>query len=240
MDWLLNIKRLKKEKNLTNEALAERSGISIGTLNKLLAGASADPKFSTLCALSDALGVSIDEMMGRKKFDGADMYKNEYFAKYMELGQEGRALVNRIIAEEHARVLREQSTVTYSLDVPKTRIIRLYNISASAGTGSYLSSSDYTNISLYSTPVTDEADFAVKVYGDSMLPKFSSGDILLVKSAKSVERGEYGIFSVDGESFVKKYGGDRLISLNPEYADIPLSEFNQTVCFGKVLGKLKK
>ena len=26
----------------------------------------------------------------------------------------------------------------------------------------------------------------------------------------------------------------------PEYSDIPLSEFNQTVCFGKVLGKLKK
>ena len=88
--------------------------------------------------------------------------------------------------------------------------------------------------------MTDEADFAVKVYGDSMLPKYMSGDILLVKSAKAVEVGEYGIFSVDGESYVKKFGGDRLISVNPEYSDIMLSEFNQTVCFGKVLGKLKK
>ena len=240
MDWLSNIKKIKKEKNLTNEALAERSGISLGTINKLFAGASADPKFSTLCALSDTLGVSIDEMMGRKRAEENAFMGNEYFEKYMELGEEGRAMVNRIIAEEHARVLREQSTVTYSLDVPKTRVIRLYNISASAGTGSYLSSSDYTNISLYSTPVTDEADFAVKVYGDSMLPKYTSGDILLVKSKKSVEVGEYGIFSVDGDSFVKKFGGDRLISLNPAYSDIPLSEFNQVVCFGKVLGKLKK
>ena len=89
-------------------------------------------------------------------------------------------------------------------------------------------------------PVTDEADFAVKVYGDSMLPKYASGDILLVKSAESVDTGEYGIFSVDGESFVKKFGGDRLISLNPAYADISLSEFSRIVCFGKVLGKLKK
>ena len=73
-----------------------------------------------------------------------------------------------------------------------------------------------------------------------MLPKYTSGDILLIKSANEVEIGEYGIFSVDGESFVKKFGGDRLISLNPEYGDISLSEFNRVVCFGKVLGKLKK
>ena len=240
MDWLSNIKKLKKDQNFTNEALAERSGVSLGTINKLFSGASADPKFSTLCMLSEAFGVSIDEMMGRKKNDDPELTKSEYFSKYMELGEEGRALVNRVIDEEYARVLREQSTVTYSLDMPKTRIVRLYNISASAGTGSYLSSSDYTNISLYSTPVTDEADFAVKVYGDSMLPKYASGDILLVKSAESVDAGEYGIFSVDGESFVKKFGGDRLISLNPAYADISLSEFSRIVCFGNVLGKLKK
>ena len=85
MEWLSNIKKLKKEQNLTNEALAERSGISLGTINKLFAGASSDPKYSTLCALSDAFGVSIDEMMGRKKGDDLELAKNEYFAKYMEL-----------------------------------------------------------------------------------------------------------------------------------------------------------
>lgn len=240
MDWLLNIKKIKKEKNLTNEALAEMSGISIGTLNKLLSGASADPKFSTLCALSQALGVSIDEMTGRKKVTDNTYIKSDYFQKYMELDKEGRDAVDRVLEREHERILREQALATYSLDLPQTRSIKLYNIAASAGTGSYLSSSDFTNISIYSTPATDEADFAVKVYGDSMLPKFTSGDILLIKSANSVNIGDFGIFSVDGESFVKKFGGDRLISLNPDYNDIKLSEFNQIVCFGKVLGKLKK
>ena len=240
MDWLLNIKKIKKEQNLTNDTLAEKSGISIGTLNKLLSGASADPKFSTLCALSDALGVSIDEMTGRKKNTEPSYIKKEYFQKNMELDEEGRDAVDRVLKREHDRTLREQAMATYSLDLPKTRTIKLYNIAASAGTGSYLSSSDYTNISIYSTPATDEADFAIKVYGDSMIPKFSSGDILLIKSAESVDEGEFGIFSVDGESFVKKFGVDRLISLNPAYNDIKLSEFNQIVCFGKVLGKLKK
>ncbi|MBO5006445.1 MAG: helix-turn-helix transcriptional regulator, partial [Clostridia bacterium] len=157
-----------------------------------------------------------------------------------ELDKDGRDAVDRVLEREHERILREQSLATYSLDMPQTRSIKLYNIAASAGTGSYLSSSDFTNISIYSTPVTDEADFAVKVYGDSMLPKFTSGDILLIKSAGSVNIGDFGIFSVDGESFVKKFGGDRLISLNPDYNDIKFSEFNNIVCFGKVLGKLKK
>ncbi|MGN1095849.1 MAG: helix-turn-helix domain-containing protein [Eubacteriales bacterium] len=241
MDWLQNIKKIKKEKNLTNEALAEISGISVGTLNKLLAGASADPKFSTVLSLSSALGVSLDEITGKARPSFSESpEKREFFRKYMELDADGRKTVDRVIIEEHERVMREQSTATYSLDAPKIRTIKLYNISVSAGTGSYLSSDDYTNISLYSTPVTDEADFAVKVYGNSMLPKYSSGDILLIKSTEHVEVGEFGIFSVDGESFVKKFGGDRLISLNPEYSDIKLSEMNHAVCFGKVLGKLKK
>lgn len=239
MDWLINIKRIKKEKNLTNEVLADISGISVGTLNKLLSGASADPKISTFLALSRALGVSLDEIMGQSREKEA-LPKNETLRKYMELDTEGRRRSDRVINEEYDRMKREESTATYTLDAPKIRTVKLYNIAVSAGTGSYLSSSDYTNISLYSNPITDEADFAVKVYGDSMLPRYSSGDILLIKSSQSVDIGEYGIFSVDGESFVKKFGGDRLISINPEYSDIKLSEFSQIVCFGKVIGKLKK
>ena len=237
MYWLQIIKARKKEKNLTNDELSEISGISIGTLNKLLSGASADPKLSTIIALSSALGISLGDIEGRHK-NTPEL--NESVKKYMELDKEGRVRADETINREYERMKRDESTATYSLDAPKIRSVKLYNISVSAGTGSYLSSSDYTTISLYSNPVTDEADFAVKVYGDSMLPRYSSGDILLIKSAQSVDVGDYGIFSVDGESFVKKFGGDRLISLNPDYSDIKLSEFNQTVCFGKVLGKLKK
>ncbi len=239
MELLAYIKKVKKEKNLTNETLSSLSGISVGTLNKLLSGASADPKISTVIALCDALGITLDEATGRAKATSQPQ-KNETIRKYMALDAEGRRRADALIKDEYARVLREEQTSTYSLDAPNIRSLRLYNISVSAGTGSYLSSSDFTEISLYSTPVTDEADFAVKVYGDSMLPRYSSGDILLIKSAKSVDVGEFGIFSVDGESFVKKFGGDRLVSLNPEYSDIKISDFNELICFGKVIGKLKK
>ena len=36
------------------------------------------------------------------------------------------------------------------------------------------------------------------------------------------------------------YGGDRLISLNPAYRDIVLNDHDEIICFGKVIGRLKK
>ena len=52
MNWLENVKNIKKKRGLTNESLSAQSEISLGTLNKLLSGATADPKLSTLLALA--------------------------------------------------------------------------------------------------------------------------------------------------------------------------------------------
>ena len=236
MNWLDSIKRIKKEKGLTNDALSELSGISLGTLNKLLSGATEDPKLSTLLSLKDALGVSFDKLLG---IDGAEM-DAELRAKYASLDRAGRETVDYIINKEHARVAREREAKPYTLENPQVRRIKLFDTAASAGTGTYLSESSATDISVYSNPITDAADFAVRVSGDSMMPKYHNGDILLVEQTEQVGEGELGIFTVDGEAFFKKYGGDRLISLNPEYKDIPIGAYNDVHCFGRVIGRLRK
>jgi len=237
MNWLDNIKRLKKEKNLTNDALSELSGISLGTLNKLLAGATEDPKLSTLLALKKALGVSMDEMLGVGTSPIIDVALME---KYSALDRSGRETVDYIINKEYTRVAREREAKPYTLENPSIRRIKLFNTAASAGTGVYLSDSDSSDISVYSNPITDAADFAVRVSGDSMMPKYHNGDILLVEQTEQVSEGELGIFTVDGEAFFKKFGGDRLISLNPEYKDIPIGVYNDVHCFGRVIGRLRK
>lgn len=239
MDWLDFIKKRKKEQGLTNDALSERSGIAIGTLNKLLSGASQDPKLSTLLPLANALGCTLDEMLGMAKEDHLSL-PAELSKKYVELDEDGKEAVSYTINKEHARVLKERTEIPYSLDTATVRKIRLYDTPASAGTGSYLFGDDYTEISIYSNSKTEGADFAVRVYGDSMMPKYENGDILLVEGADEIANGEIGIFSLNGESYFKKYGGDRLISYNPKYRDIPLSEIDEFLCFGRVIGKLKK
>ncbi len=239
MEWLENIKKLKKEKGLTNESLSERSGISVGTLNKLLSGATTDPKLSTLRPLADALEVSLDELLAIQK-ENTPGLPAALAAKYGELDDSGRETVEYIINKEHERVMKDRAAKPYSLETPAVRRLKLYNIAVSAGTGSYLADGDYSEISVYANAKTDAADFAVRVYGDSMSPRYESGDILLVSKTDEIDRGELGIFSLNGESYFKKYGGDRLISLNPAYRDILLNSHDEIVCFGKVIGRLKK
>lgn len=239
MEWLENIKRLKKEKGFTNESLSEKSGISIGTLNKLLSGATTDPKLSTLLPLADALNCSLDELIGCKK-DRNVFLSEELSRKYHALDASGRETVDYLIRKEYDRMTKERIGQPYSLEAPPVRRLRLYDIAVSAGTGSYLSGADYSEIAVYSNEKTEAADFAVRVYGDSMMPRYEDGDILLVAKSDEIDKGELGIFLLNGEGYFKKYGGDRLISLNPAYRDIVLNDHDEIICFGKVIGRLKK
>ena len=71
-----------------------------------------------------------------------------------------------------------------------------------------------------------------------MEPKFNDGDLVLVRTQPAIDIGEIGIFIVNGDSFIKKQGEDRLISLNPDYDDIIINEWDEVYCKGKVLDKL--
>ena len=120
------------------------------------------------------------------------------------------------------------------------RRISLYDLPVSAGVGEFLSESTGSEIFIPDSPKTKEADYALRIAGDSMEPKYHSGDVLLVENCDFVEEGELGIFVLDGSGYFKKYGGDRLISLNTAYAPIMLKDFGQVVCCGRVVGKLKR
>ncbi len=122
----------------------------------------------------------------------------------------------------------------------RRRSIGLYDMPVSAGVGEFLSDSQRTDIVIPDDPRTSEADYALRISGDSMEPKYHSGDILLIQTTESVEEGELGIFVLDGSGYFKKYDGDHLISLNPQYPPIRLRDFESVACCGRVVGKLKR
>lgn len=126
-----------------------------------------------------------------------------------------------------------------SYDFAKKSIL-LYNLPVSAGPGVYLDDELAEQISIPLNEKTESADFALKISGNSMEPKYHDGDIVLVEDTESVNVGELGIFILDGNGYFKKYGGDRLISLNEEYGDILLRDYVEHVCCGRVVGKLKR
>ena len=86
------------------------------------------------------------------------------------------------------------------------------------------------------------ADFGVTISGDSMEPKYHDHDMIFVHSQETLENGEIGIFSLNGNAYIKKYLSDEtgtfLISLNKKYDPIPVNpETDSFRIFGRVCGQ---
>ena len=120
------------------------------------------------------------------------------------------------------------------------RSVSLFDMPVSAGVGVFVDSPATEEIMIPDNDRTREADFALRICGNSMEPKYRNGDVLLVSNTDYVEVGELGIFILDGNGYFKVYGGDRLISLNKIYGDILLKDFENVSCVGRVVGKLKR
>ena len=265
MDYIDRIKKLKNEKKITNDRLSELTGIPLGTLSKILAGISDSPKLVNIIAIAQALDCSVDYLIS-----GEPKNTNNYtlgvdeismIESYRALDGFGQELVRMIIEKERervnaygspelsvasaskksgtAKILPAIGTVAAGPRVGK-RSLLLYDLPVSAGPGVYLDDNTAESISVPDNEKTQIADFALRISGNSMEPKYHDGDILLVENCDSVEIGELGIFILDGNGYFKKYGGDTLISLNPEYGEIFLKEYAEAVCCGRVVGRLKK
>ncbi len=168
---------------------------------------------------------------GKEKSPSLPEDELELLTYYKELPErEQMKLIGR--ASALAEVYKEQ------VEEPKPPIISI-NCSqnrVSAGIGEELFDYEqWDTVDVIETPISRKADFMLIVDGESMSPKFHDGDYVLVRQQPAVELGQIGIFYVDGKGYVKKYDGDYLISLNPDYDDIYIVD-KESRCFGLVLG----
>jgi transcriptional regulator with XRE-family HTH domain len=62
-----NIRKLRIKKGLAQEKLARLADISTATLVKIEAGVAKEPTITTVTKIADALEVSIDDLIGRKR-----------------------------------------------------------------------------------------------------------------------------------------------------------------------------
>lgn len=85
---LEKIAEYKKKLNLTTEELSERSGVPVGTLNKILSGATKDPKLETLKSIARVLGLNLndfdDEYSNKPHTIAAHFDGDEYTADELE------------------------------------------------------------------------------------------------------------------------------------------------------------
>ena len=266
MDYIDRIKQLKANKKITNDELSDITGIPLGTLSKILAGISDSPKLSNIVAICEALGCSLDYVVSGTPENNnnytLEIGEIRLIENYRKLDSHGREMVTLVLEKECERLraadyseiatpdrVREPSAKL--LKVPSAlnnnvsrfggkRPLPMFEMPVSAGPGVFLDDSRAEEIMIPDNPRTEAADFAIRISGHSMEPRYHDGDVLLIQDCDTVENGDLAVFVLDGSGYFKKYGGDRLISLNPEFGDILLKDFDEVMCCGKVIGRLKR
>jgi len=130
---------------------------------------------------------------------------------------------------------------TVSIEETTTVEMKVYSLPASAGIGDYLGEEVFDIVSYDVNVIPAYADFGVIISGDSMLPRIRDRQVVWVRQQLRVEDGEIGIFSLNDKAYCKRLEIDYeeqkiwLVSLNPEYEPIGISEYDDLRTFGKVL-----
>ena len=78
-------------------------------------------------------------------------------------------------------------------------------LGASVGTEDFLDEGGFEKVSFPESAVPRNADFGIRVNGNSMEPVYHDGQIVWVQRCETLEPGEVGIFEYDGNRYLKEY-----------------------------------
>ena len=237
------ISDLAKKKGISIAALEKAIGLSNGIIGKWK---KQSPSCDKLKLVADYLNTTLDYLVYGKKISSpvTELSTDEqelltYYNKLQDINKGKVIGTAKTLAELEVPVADE---TTNEIEPEESRLkINCSTYQVSAGAGFELGEGDeWYEIEVPDTPEARKADFALQIKGNSMEPIYFDGDIVLVKEQPSVDLGQIGIFNIEGSGYIKKFGGDRLISLNAEYDDIVFSDYDEDriQCFGKVIGRV--
>ena len=233
------LKLLRINSGITQKELSVRTGVSLTTVRNWETGLK-QPSMSAVISLSEVLGVSADLLLG---IDGGDVRypvdrdESVLLLNYRSLDSHGKKAVDAVCRIEKSRLEEMHSSPVAARYIPK------YLTPSAAGYAAPLDGEDFEML-LADESVPKNADFAVRIQGDSMSPYICDGDTVFVRKQYELSVGDVGIFSVDGAMYCKIYyvDSDRnmtLVSANPDLKDsnvyIDAESSSTVVCCGKVL-----
>lgn len=226
------LKQARENKGYNQKQFAERLGVTPTRLNYWEKD-KREPDVAIIKQIAQILDVSSDWLIGNNLISvdiTLSANEKQHIKKYRSLDHYGRKAVDFILDNEYQRC-------TEVTDEPKAITLPMAELKASAGTGQWLGDDEYTTwVDVLDTPEARRANVVIEVSGDSMLPDYHNGDKVLVKLQPTVEQNEIGIFIVDNCGYIKKLGVNELISVNEEFGNISLNEYNDVTCVGKVVG----
>lgn len=241
--WLDVFNAMRKKSGMNLDEISEKSGVPKGTLSKITAGITKAPPLETMRKLVYSMGYTLDDLdKGLEVSDNFSKDEKDHIKKYRLLDPIGRNAVDAVLDAEYKRYEEKQAALQ-ALQSRKTDIeageeiavflLPYYLHPSSAGTGEYSDGDEFEELTMTKRPPRG-ASYVVRVHGKSMEPTYHDGDKVFVRAGAEVSPGQIGIFNMGGEQYIKELGNGTLISHNPEYRPIQISEGTQTQ--GLVLG----
>lgn len=231
------LKSARLRAGLTQLQIAQALGITASTYCGYETG-KRQPDLSRLRRLAQLLHTSADALLSLPS-DSPEIQKApvhpvteaeyEGLELFRSLDAHGQRIVRLVFDEELSRLQAA------AFRAPERAIFRISEQPAAAGLGVYLGPDAFRDVSVRRSTLPRGARFGVPVSGDSMEPAYHDGDILIVSDALP-EPGDVGVFVMDAMGYVKVCGRGELLSLNPAYAPIPMTEGIRPC--GKVIGTL--
>ena len=206
--------KLLKEKGLTAYRVAQETGVSTSTLTSWKQG-KYTPKPDKLQKIADYLGVQITYLTGESE------YKTQN--------------------DELAAIVKSSNNIVASVVNKGIKIPVLGNVAAGIPIEMITDIVDWEEIP--QTMAQKGEYFGLRIKGDSMSPRISEGDTVIVRRQDDAESGDVVIATVNGDSatckrLMKYQTGISLISFNPIYKPMEFSNKEVATIPVRILGKV--
>ena len=245
MNFSENLKNIRSGVGITQKSLGDKIGVTAVTIGNWERGIRL-PSFDLLPKLADALGISIDTLFEKNGVVWNNQEEEDLIRKYRRIDSHGRKLVRIVCDAEFERICASNSR---AIRFPEERLpgsnryIPFYLTASAAGMAVPLDGAEFEML-LVDDSVPADADYAVRISGDSMKPYINDGEMVFVKETQNLHNGDVGIFCVDGAMYCKQYHVDEnrnlhLLSANPDRANtnvyVGVDSESSVKCCGKVL-----
>lgn len=225
-------KRLQEilfELGWTKEKLAEESGLPLETIRNLWYGRTPDPKVSTMLALSEATGHSINCFLGKCPHTPQE---KAILRNYRSCGSHGKSIIELVAKYEAGSVKSEREAYNKHLIpclLPHGDIYK----------GIIYDTCETVEIET-STP---EAYIAIKMTSNDLAPVYCKDDVILLEN-RFPNNEEYAAFFRGDRVYIRKFieedGHYRLKCLHNRDADIVLKRMDELQYVGTCCGVVRK
>ena len=227
------IRTYRRKAKISQQDLGEMLGVTRNTVVNW-EGGKYRPDIDLLLPLCEVFGITLYELFGTEdQSQGVSAHERGLLDQYRQISPLSQRIVDRMVDS----ILYEETEDRNRRLAGRVHLVGSLEVSAAAGNGfgfSDIPMEAYRFVFL--NDVNRKADAVLPIKGDSMLPKYHSGDMVYVQFTQSPDVGEDVICRSKEGFHIKRLGEEGPYSLNPDVPFTLTSPDDHVETIGRVLG----